>query len=84
MAVSIHVLVGGFVRSSNPALGWVRGEGLGFTFRMSTMVLLFLIPNSLPTGVSVYLDPHGHKHQPCYDVGPGFQEEAAVGGHLGI
>ena len=60
MAVSIHVLVGGFVRSSNPALGWVRGEGLGFTFRMTTMVLLFLIPNSLPTGVSVYLDPHGH------------------------
>ena len=52
---------------SNPALeiepdpwNWVRGEGLGFTFHMSTMVLLFLVPNSLPTDVSVYLDPHGH------------------------
>lgn len=30
MAVSIHVLVGGFVRSSNPALGWVRGGGSWF------------------------------------------------------
>ena len=37
----------------------IAGGGLGFTFHMSIMVLLFLVPSSLPKAVSVCLDLHG-------------------------
>ena len=68
-------MVAGFPRASNS-----REEERGNKAEAAA----FFITESQKWRSHTLLCGFGHKHQPCYDVGPGFQEEAAVGGRLGI
>lgn len=69
-----HNMVAGFPRANNS-----REEERG----IKAEVAVFFIIESQKRCSHMLLCGFGHMHQPCYDVGPGFQEEEAVGGHLG-